>query len=247
MSTTIRIDRKELLDNLTLSGDELYKTLSGLGIINATLGCHKQLVDGVVESILEDDYFLDKIVVQLNGGESAIRIVDLGSGQGDCVFALNQCFAKRNILLHYTGIDGNPNCTKIARGKATDLNIRFITDDIFAPDFTIPENDIITSSQFIHHFDDEQLINFLKTCKLISTRKIIFNDIWRSKTAIFTFKWLRHLFPISKTAKDDFLTAAQRAFTIDEMHQIMKASGITNYKIIKKPWFRMLVKINLNS
>ena len=101
------------------------------------------------------------------------------------------------------------------------------------------------SSHFIYRFDDMALVAFLKKLKSTSTRSIIFSDLRRSKLSMFLFKWLRHLLPISNMAKTDRLTAIQRSFSIEEMCKIIELSGISNYQVIKKPWFRMLVKINL--
>ncbi len=247
MATSLRLQQKEQLDNLALSGKALRKTLWSLKLINHFFGCHKQLIDGVVETILEDDYFLDNILGQIHGEENTIRIVDLGSGGGDCIMQLNQRFAKQNIVVNFTGIDGNPHSTKLARDRSDYLNTRFITADILSPDFEPPKNDVIMSSHFVYHFEDGALIDFLKKLQTTTTKKIIFSDLRRHKFSVFLFKWFRHLLPITSIAKKDGLTAIRRSFTVDEMHEIIKKSGITDYEIIKKPWFRMLVKINLNS
>ena len=247
MGYSLRLHTQEQLDNLSLSGDGLQKTLSSLKFINRLFGCHKQMIDGVVESILEDDYFLDNIVGQIKGEANTIRLVDLGSGGGDCIMELNRRFVKQDIVVNFTGIDGNPNSTRLAQDKSDYLNTRFVTQDILASSFEIPKNDVIISSHFIYHFEDHALIDFLKKIKKGTTRKIIFSDLRRSKASVFLFKWLRHLLPISAIAKEDKLTAIKRSFTIDEIHNILRSSGITDYKIIKKPWFRMLVKVNLNT
>ena len=247
MATSLRIHQKEQLDDLTLSGESLRKTLWSMKLINRFFGCHKQMIDGVIEIILDDNYLLDNILGQLRGEENTIRVVDLGSGGGDCIMQLNQRFAKQDIVVNFTGIDGNPHSTKLAQDESDYLNTRFITADILSPDFELPKNDVIMSNHFIYHFEDDALTDFLKNLKHTSTKKIIFNELRRNKLSIFLFKWLRHVLPITSIAKKDGLTGIKRSFTIDEMHNIIKKSGITDYEIVKKPWFRMLVKINLNA
>ena len=119
MAPSIRVHKNEQLDNLALAGEDLEKTLSSLHFINRLFGCHRQLINAVIDTVVDDDELLQNIVGQIAGDENTIRITDLGSGGGDCILELNKRFAKNDIVVNFTGIDGNPNSTQLARKLTT--------------------------------------------------------------------------------------------------------------------------------
>lgn len=229
-----RLYKKEQLDNLSLSGKSLHKTLVSLKWINSLFGNHRLLKNSVL------DYCV------ANPDQESFRIIDLGCGGGDSMFSISKALRKKNINVSLTGIDGNPQSIAFAQSKNTlGYNFNFITADILSPDFSIPDTDILISSHFIYHFKDEDLILFLKKIQQKSIKHIIFSELYRSKIAYYLFKFFNIISPISSIAKKDGLIAIQRAFTIQELRMILKKSHLKNVTIHKKPWFRTLIKIDL--
>jgi len=117
--------------------------------------------------------------------------------------------------------------------------------NILNPDFNMPHCDVLISSHFIYHFDTQELITFLQHLKSKNIKHVIFSELYRSKVAFYLFGFFRNLLPISTMAKDDGLLAIQRAYSILEIDAIIKKTGIKDYKIGKKPFFRMIITLNL--
>ncbi|WP_405208217.1 methyltransferase domain-containing protein [Aquimarina sp. LLG6339-5] len=234
MNLRIRLHTKEQLDNLSLSGKKLSKALISLKLINKLFGNHKQLAKNTLVYCLK------------NPQKKPVRIVDIGCGGGDSIYTIFSKLTNNGVQSDFLGIDGNPQSINHANSLyAKEGQIQFEIGDILDPSFPIPNCDIIVSSHFIYHFEDEELIKFIKRIQEKGIKHIIFSELKRSKTAYFLFKYSSIFLPISKLAKQDGLIAIQRAFTINELENILTKSGVKKYTIRNKIWFRTLTKIDL--
>ncbi|MBQ4818543.1 methyltransferase domain-containing protein [Aquimarina sp. MMG016] len=232
MNPEIRLHTLEQLDNLSLSGKVLQNTLSSLKLINSIFGNHRQLSKAVLK------------YCKAQPNNKHIHIVDLGCGGGDCIYKISSKLKKHNINVTFTGIDGNPNSIAYASQNNPDpKHINFITKNILSNDFMIPQCDLIISSHFMYHFTNQGLHIFLDKLKSEKIKHVIFSELRRSKIPYYLFRISSFTLPISEIAKKDGLIAIQRAFTDDELKNIIQKSNISKYEIIKKPWFRMIVKI----
>ncbi|MFD2564168.1 methyltransferase domain-containing protein [Aquimarina rubra] len=234
MNFHARLHKAEQLDNLSLSGKVLLKTLTSLKLINILFGNHRQLVNSTLQycrSKPEKKYF---------------RILDLGCGGGDSIHSISQKLSQNGIQAYFLGIDGNQESIAYASSRyAHHDHIEFRTANILKDSFSIPECDLIVSSHFMYHFKDDELVTFIKKAKQKGIKHLIFSELKRSRFAYFLFKYSSLILPISKMAKKDGLLAIRRAFTIEELKIVLNKSDITNYTIDKKFWFRTLTKINL--
>ncbi|WP_188112125.1 methyltransferase domain-containing protein [Aquimarina sp. RZ0] len=231
MNSQIRLHTKEQLDDLSLSGITLQKTLSSLRLINKLFGNHKQLYKSILAYCLHSE-------------KASVHIVDLGCGGGDSIHTIAYKLHKKGIKASFTGIDGNKQSIKYATSKYNHYeNIHFIAKNILDENFTVPQCDILISSHFMYHFRDDALIHFLKKTKKVD--HIIFSELYRSKMAYYLFKFSSFILPISQTAKKDGLLAIKRAFSIQELKDILLKSEVKKFVVLKKPWFRTVTKIDL--
>ncbi|SHI80345.1 methyltransferase domain-containing protein [Aquimarina spongiae] len=236
MNPKVRLNISEQLDDLSLSGKVLEDTLSSLGTINSIFGNHRQLTRSVLKYCSNKKY------------KENIHIVDLGCGGGDSLRYLSKQLLQKNINASYTGIDGNPKSIEFAKKNTPHQNsIQFLVADILSPTFEIPECDILISSHFIYHFDNQKLADFLKKIQPKNVKHIIFSELYRSPIAYFLFKIASRLLPISEMAKKDGLVAIQRAFTKKELEMIIRQGNVEDYIIRKKPFFRMIATLDLPS
>ncbi|GAA4277052.1 methyltransferase domain-containing protein [Aquimarina mytili] len=233
MNPQIRLRTPEQLDNLSLNGNTLKKTLNSLKLINIFLGNHRQLSKAVLS------------YCKSNHDRREFRIVDLGCGGGDTLRYISKRLKYHNIKATFIGIDGNPSSIIYAKERTIDTrNINFITANIIDKDFKTPDCDILISSHFIYHFEDSELTDFLKKIHSQKIEYVIFSELYRNKTAYNLFKLVSFVLPISDIAKKDGMLAIQRAFSIKELTNIIQNSTIEKYKISKKPFFRTITEID---
>lgn len=223
-----RSHSKEQLDDFTISNSELTTILNQLSFINKLFGTNSSIINGVK---------------QLLSPNQNINILDLGSGGGDVTNALSSWALKYNFNLKIKGIDANQNSVNIANTKYRSENLSFECQNI--SDLNI-QDELITSSNFIYHLTDDELVEFLKKSIIKTNHGIVFCELERSKIAVLLFNIFCRLLFMHKIIRKDGITAIKRAFTYHELKKIVEKAGIKNYQLKRVPLFRLQLVIFKN-
>jgi 2-polyprenyl-3-methyl-5-hydroxy-6-metoxy-1,4-benzoquinol methylase len=225
MNLKYRSYKEELLDEDDIPADELRKNLLELNFINTWLGGHAITISGL-------KHFLNS--------KDEITVCELGCGGGDNISALNNWCKKRGINANFIGIDIKPTCIEFAQSNITDNNISWIVSDYLKVQFQ-SKPDIIFSSLFCHHFNEEQLKSQLSWMKENSIKGFFINDLHRNKIAYNLIKWLTKFFSKSYLVKHDAPLSVARGFKEKEWRDLFVAAKINHYKIQWKWAFRYLI------
>ncbi len=224
----------EIPVNASLSVKELGAKFLGFRYVNALFGNLKLLGHAVLDHCKS-----------LPEG-SHIRIVDLGCGSGDGTLYLAKKLAQHRIKATLVGVDSNPKSIAYAfKQSRTTENVTFVHAALLKPDFEIPSCDILISSHFIGHFKHRELVHFLNHLQTNGVHHIIFSELQRSKLAHWLFRFTTLIVPLNKAAKKYGLLAIQRTFTPTELKQLIGNSGLKQFKVIRKPFFKTLALIDL--
>ena len=195
-----RSDQFEIMDDMTMSGPELKRTLDLLASINLYLGGNALTLNGV-----------EKMMASVSK-EEPIRIVDLGCGNGDMLRKLHLFGKKMGYDLELLGIDANPAsvayATELSEGMS---NVSFSTVNIFSPEFREMEYDIAIATLFMHHFSDEEITELISGIKKKSRIGVLVNDLHRSEMAYGLF-WVISLFFGNHVARNDGLISIRKSF-----------------------------------
>lgn len=192
---------KELLDNEDIPFSDIEVTLKELHTVNTYLGGYASTQKG-----------LEKLI--LHKGVHQIKIADIGCGGGDSLIKIAEWCRKNNIKADLVGIDMKPECIQYAQENTQNYsNIRFITSDyrLVSESF-----DIIHSSLFTHHLDDQQLSVYLNWAKRNSTCGVIINDLHRHFLAYYSIKYITAVFSKSYLVRNDACLSVLRSFTKEE-------------------------------
>lgn len=218
----------EIMDDFALSQTELDPVLKGLGDLNSWFGGHKTLIKA-----------LQQFPVQAGN-----HISDWGCGGGDALKAIAQWAAGKNLPLQLTGVDAAAAAITFAQKEtAAYANIDYLQTEVMSPELKPNQFDIVVSSLFTHHFEDDAWVALIRKMLSCSRRGVIVTDLHRhwllyySLIAIFTVvmpnKMMRHDGPLS----------VQRSFTKPELVALLAKAGVTRYKIEWKWAFRWQVII----
>lgn len=223
-----RSNQKELLDDLHISFDDIKQNMKELDVINRRLGGHAITLKGIQNLINNID------------PHHKLHIVELGCGGGDNLSVIKKWAEKRNVNLQLTGIDINEACIKYAMEQKGNLEISFICSDY--TDVQFPQRpDIIFSSLFCHHFNDDELVFMLNWMKNNSNVGFFINDLHRNALAYYSIKGLTQIFSNSYLVKNDAPLSVQRGFKRNDWEKLFKHAGIENYTC-KWQWaFRWLI------
>lgn len=214
-----RSTEKEIMDDLEVGGEVLDQTLHELRVINRLLGGNYVSTSG-----------LEKLMVQVP--KHHYSIADLGCGGGDMIRVMHSWSARNQWDCSFVGIDANPHTIAFARENLKDLYaVDFQVMNVFDPNFSEDQVDIITCTLFTHHFTDEELISIFKACKKKAKVGIVINDLHRHPLAFHSISLLTRWFSKSPMVKNDGPLSVKRSFIKDDWERVLHASDISNFTL----------------
>lgn len=207
----------EKMDDANALPDHIIQALEELETVNKLLGGFNVTLSA-----------LDKLKL-----DTKLKVVmDVGSGGGDVLRKIWMWGKRNNKNLRLIGVDRNPIMTSFASAKANHLgNLQFITNDIFDDALLIMKPDVVISSLFCHHFDNEDLIHLVKRMVALCSSAVIINDLHRHWLAYHSIKIITALFSKTPLVKYDAPLSVARSLTRKEWMWILEKAGVTNYTI----------------
>ncbi|MBC2843945.1 methyltransferase domain-containing protein [Winogradskyella flava] len=208
VDTTYRSTATEIMDDFSMKGELLRDTLDKLGQINKWLGGNHVTLNGLKE-LLKDQ-----------PKDKAYTIIDLGCGHGDILRLIADYGRHHNYSFHLIGIDANQDAIKYANELSKDYGeLTFKNLDIFSKDFENLDYDMVLSTLFLHHFNQNEIHTLLKKLTAKSKLGIVINDLHRNKMAYGLFKLLGLVISNHMIVQDG-LTSILRAFKREELESI---------------------------
>ena len=221
-----RSSGKELLDGVGIPFEDITMNLEELDFINSNLGGHTITVSGF------------KV---LAGKKKNISVCEIGCGGGDNLKALSSYCNKNKIKAAFTGIDINPDCIDYANSSWDEGDVNFIVSDYRLMQFGMIKPDIIFSSLFCHHFNEEELVEMIQWMQQNVSIGFFINDLHRHPVAYYFIRYMTKFFSKSYLVRNDAPLSVLRGFRRNEWKEIFRRAGISKYSIRWKWAFRYLV------
>ncbi len=218
-----RIYQKEMMDDFSLSDGRIDKALKELRSINKFLGGNSVSRRGIM-------HFTD-------GAATDFTILDIGGGGSDILYDMKN--NKENLSIY--SLDMNKySCHFQKKEKGND---KIICADAFSLPVREKSFDLVHVSLFLHHFNEDQIIELIKYFLAVSRKGIVINDLRRNILAYLGIRILTALFSKSEFVMNDGPLSVRRAFNKKDLKNIMVRSGIKKY-IIRRKWaFRFMLII----
>ncbi len=206
----------EIMDNFALDHEELDPVLKELEVINKLLGGFSVFYDAFRR-------------VELENGDS---VCDWGCGGGDSLRVLERYFKGRGLDIRLIGIDATPAAIAFARERNRVFkNMYFSCADVLKNEFRQGEFDVVVSSLFTHHFDDDQWILLIRKMVYAAKKAVIINDLHRHWFAYHAIGVLTALFSRSPMVKHDSKISVLRSFKRNELENLILRAGFTHFTI----------------
>ena len=194
------------MDDFSINGALLRDTLDKLAAINRWLGGNKVTMEGL------------KKLLRKSSKDMPLTIVDLGCGGGDILRDVAKFGRKNGFNFNLIGIDANEDAVIYARELSLDypeISHRHI--NIFSEEFKTIDYDIILTTLFLHHFNQEQLVNLLSKLLKKARLGIVVNDLHRNALAYYLFRLLCTVIPNKMVKEEDGLTSVLKGFKRKEL------------------------------
>ncbi len=202
----------ELMDDPSISADEMHATLDELAFINRTLGGYRPSLIGLKRLLPKDC--------------SQLRILDVGTGGGDTPHVIQRWAKRRGIDTVIVGIDLSATAVGYARAKWDRLEgVSFEQIDVFDLESQQPF-DVVHSALTLHHFEAERLTPLLKKMYNLSRLGMIVNDLQRHPLAYHSIRALTRCFSRSRLIRHDAPLSVLRAFHKADLVEAFEAAGL---------------------
>ena len=215
------------MDDPSIGGPELERTLDELAVINRTLGGTRVSWRGV--SAL------------LPTNQPEVSLLDVGTGAAATPRHLVEQARARGVRLRVRGIDLSDTTVAHARSRCTGW-----------PEITVERQnlytlgaedrvDIVHSSLVLHHFPGEEAIRALAAMWRLARVGVVINDLHRHPVAWVSIRGLTRVFSKNRLIRSDGAISVLRAFSRAELLALATQAGLPPPELRWEPMFRWLM------
>lgn len=170
--------------------------------------------------------------------EEPLTLLDVGTGLADIPHDAARAARTLGIGLTTIGLDGAPAVLSEARRRTSFV----VCATAFALPFADRSIDVVTCSQLLHHFAEEDAARVLRELDRVARRVVIVSDLRRSWIAATGF-WLVS-FPLGfhRVTRHDGVLSVLRGFTSRELRELVGGAVATAPTITRRLGFRLTAR-----
>lgn len=228
VSFKTRSAQSEMMDDPNIPTQLLHKNLGELDLLNRYLGGHSISISGIKQLMTDR--------------KKVYHIVDLGCGSGDVLKYIARWARTQQFQVKLTGIDINPDAIQyLVKNCSGFPEISGIASDY--KDFlaTGPTIDIVHCALFCHHLKNDELLELFRYSNKYAMVGFVVNDLQRSSIAYYSVWFLTRLLRGSALSQHDGPVSVLRAFTRNELKNLLQTAGLNEISIHWRWAFRYLV------
>jgi 2-polyprenyl-3-methyl-5-hydroxy-6-metoxy-1,4-benzoquinol methylase len=172
-----------------------------------------------------------------------LRVLDIASGAGDVPIGLCRKANQQGMPLQIDAWDISSCAVQFARSRAAQQGaaVRFLQED--ALQTPIPTDyDVIISSLFLHHLDEDQAAALMQRMADVAKRMILISDLLRSRSGFYLAYWATRLLSDSQVVRTDGPLSVEGAFTREEILDLAAKAGLIGARVTQRWPFRFLLR-----
>jgi ubiquinone/menaquinone biosynthesis C-methylase UbiE len=208
----------ELLDDDLGTSQEVQDSLADLRMLNRIFGGVSTTTSLLREVIKR--YALKQI-----------SFLDVGGATGDVARAARAQLGREGITLAPAILDRSLCHLRSAENVS-------IAGSAFQLPFRDASFDVVGCSLFLHHLEPHEIVDFMREATRVARRAVIVNDLRRSRLHWWAAR-AGSLIYRSRLTRHDAPASVQRAYTIAEMHNILRTTGYLFTDFSHHFFFRM--------
>lgn len=222
--------RPEIMDAPDLPAPRLVETLKGLGLVNTITRSSRLIWPDILAG------------ARRHPGQ-AFRVLDVACGGGDILITLWRWAVKAGLNIEFTGCDASHEAVNYARGAAAKANACIAFFELKVGQDQVPEGyDMIMSTLFLHHLDENDAIAFLREGAAKARDRLVIQDILRSPMSYWFARVGTRLLLLNDICRLDGRTSVEGAFTRAEARELAMKAGLKDAEIVPRFPFRYLIR-----
>lgn len=223
-----RAEKPELMDDRSAGGRDLRQAYRHLSRLNRIFGAAGPTLYGIKRLWCDA------------GRPKQLSILDIGCGYGDVNRPILRWADNNSVRMMITLADRSEEaCEEARRLYKDEPRIEVIKCDLF----TLPERcaDIVTATQFVHHFSSLELQNVVRKLLQTSRMGIVINDIhrhWIPWLAVFT---VTRLISRNTYIRHDGPLSVAKGFRATDWQSLKQSDVASDMSYYWRPLFRYVV------
>lgn len=216
------------MDDNNIPSSLFHKNLKELDILNRNLRGHAISMEGIKQMVVNR--------------QKLYHIADIGCGSGDVLKYMARWARSNSYGVQLTGVDKNPYAIEyLKRNCSAYPEIKGVVSNYMDFLQSAQEIDIVHCALFCHHLASKELIELFMALKQNTRVGFVINDLNRSPIAYYGAWAMTRLLNGTALSKHDGPVSVLRAFTRDELQELLHAAGIKKFLIQWRWPFRYLV------
>jgi ubiquinone/menaquinone biosynthesis C-methylase UbiE len=212
-----RVVTPELLDTDSGTAEEISASLRDLDRINRWFG-GVSTTEAMIRRVVE------------RTGTSELSLLDIASGSGSLPLMLQKKLAPGGLKLRVILLDR-------ARMHLNATRNAVVGDALTLP-FADRQLDIVTCALFLHHLEPDDVVRFVDEALRVARLAVLVNDIRRGQVSLVA-TYASWALVQSRLTRHDGPASIRRAYTVDELQDLLSRSRAAEIEIEKHPWFRV--------
>ncbi|HEX8816546.1 MAG TPA: methyltransferase domain-containing protein [Terriglobales bacterium] len=212
-----RVVCQELLDSDSGTPAEVSASLRDIDRINRRFGgvsTTEAMVRRVVERV----------------GRAEFSLLDVASGSGALPMMLRERLDRRGVKLNVTVLDRS-------RSHLNGTCKAVVADALSLP-FADRQFDLVSCALFVHHLEPDDVARFFNEALRVARVAVVVNDLRRSYMALVA-AYAGWAIIESRLSRHDGPVSIRRAYTVNELLDMLKGSRAAEVEIKEYPFFRM--------
>jgi ubiquinone/menaquinone biosynthesis C-methylase UbiE len=154
-----------------------------------------------------------------------IEILDVATGSADVPLAVARWGRQRGFDLRITGLDRHPLTADLAAAQVSaEPSIRIVRGDAMALPFADGSFDYAMTSMFLHHLDEQPIVQVLREMNRVARRGVIVADLLRHRRA---YAWITLFTCLANPmVKHDARVSVAQAFRKNEVLRLRDQADI---------------------
>jgi len=216
-----RVVIPELLDADSGTPAEIAAALSDLRHINQWFG-----------GITATQSMITRVATNI--GARSLSLLEVAAGAGYVPKAASKGVLKIGVRLQVTLLDRAPSHLKNSSGNGTSA----VAGDALALPFADGSFDLVSCCLFAHHLEPNEIVAFVNEGLRVGRTAVIINDLIRHPIHVGLVYLSLPLYR-SHLTHHDAPASVRRAYTVEEMREMLRQTGAANVEIERYPLFRM--------
>lgn len=220
----------EIMDAPDLPAAQFVETLRGLGRVNAVTRSSRLMWPDI------------KAAARRHSGRP-IRVLDVACGGADVLLALWRAAERAGAKVEFCGCDSSATAVEYAQKAAAKAGASIAFFQHHVPQDGLPDGfDVIMSTLFLHHLDEEDAISFLREAAAKARDRLVVQDLVRSEMSYWFARFGTSLLLLSDICRLDGRSSVEGAFTRAEALSLVRAAGLNQADIVQRFPFRFLLR-----